>query len=76
MTKPACKDCFWWNPLGQHEKEFSFEVAGKKEYGWSTIESGKIGHCHLRPPISGKQPWPQVLPTDFCRSFKDKEQED
>ena len=60
MTKPACKDCFWW------VKHISVDV---KTYG----KPVDLGSCHLRPPISGKQPWPQTLPDDFCRCFKDKE---
>ena len=67
--KPACKDCFWWVQLPQKE-----EIQG---YGGTVTivhESPSVfGHCHLRPPISGKQPWPQTLAQDFCRCFKDKE---
>ena len=70
MEKPKCKDCFWY-------VAYPLEEAIQHSDGWQTLvghEERKSGHCHLRPPISGNNPWPQVCEEDFCRCFKPQEE--
>lgn len=65
--KPACKDCFWW--VAQIvEVPCNEPKAVRFEY--------PFGYCHLRPPISGSNPWPKTLAQDYCARFRSKEDVD
>ena len=72
--KPACKDCFWW--VADEFEYITKENALNFPMTVVTFSKPLLGHCHLRPPISGSNPRPKTLAQDYCRAFKSKEDVD